>query len=411
MRTNAAPGGVLTRLLLANVLFGSGLFAHAFLYNFYLEALGRGPAQMGIAFSALTAGGLAALIPSGALVDRVGARAAYLAAAAIGGIGLAWGAVAEGLTAVYAAAFLAGAGTAAWRVATGPLLIAATDGATRARAFSWNIALLVGSGAAWTLGAGYLPGVFGGGLPGARATLAIGALGTLASAPLIPSVPTARSVGEAAAERVERGLARLAIPAPLAVAVVLIGLWMAASGMVLPFFNLWLNRAYHVPVERVGGIMAGAQLLAGAALVLGGEGAARRGALRMLPVWVALFPVAMLALAAGPVLGMAIGIFALQGIVPPASNALIDQLLLEGAPLHRRGAVSSWRGAATEGSGFVASAAGGFLLENSGFPVLFAVSAALAAAAGTALVLLLRRSGTRLHGAQASSLPLAGTEG
>lgn len=393
-------GIVLARVLLANVLFGSGLFAHAFLYNFYLEALGRGPAQMGLAFSALTAGGLAALVPAGALVDRWGPQAAFRAAAVLGGAGLAWGAAAEGPGAVYAAAFVAGAGTAAWRVATGPLLLAVARGAARARAFSWNVALLVGSGALWTLGAGVLPRLAGGGLFGVRVALAAGAVGTLASALLVPraEAPQPRAPAPGGPLR------RLAIPRGLAVAVGLVALWMAASGMVLPFFNLWLKRDYGMPVEQVGAVMAGAQLLAGLGLVLGGEGAARWGALRVLPLWVVVFPSVLALLAVAPALPLALGLFALQGIVPPATNALVDQLLLEGAPVERRGVVASWRGAATEGSGFVAAYAGGVLLEWTAFPVLFAAAGLLAITAGAGLVVVLRGGG--LHPAP---LPLAGS--
>ena len=50
--------------LAANVLFGSGLFFHAFLYNFYLDKLGMSPAVMGRAAAALTTGGLVTLLPA-----------------------------------------------------------------------------------------------------------------------------------------------------------------------------------------------------------------------------------------------------------------------------------------------------------------------------------------------------------
>ena len=46
-----------------NVLFATGLIIHAFLYNFYLEALGVSATVMGHAAAALTAGSLLTLIP------------------------------------------------------------------------------------------------------------------------------------------------------------------------------------------------------------------------------------------------------------------------------------------------------------------------------------------------------------
>jgi MFS family permease len=86
------------------VLFGAGLFAHAFLYNFYLERLGHGPAVMGGAAAALTAGGLTALAPAGLLVDRAGSRTAYLFACAAAAAGLLAGAFVERTGMIYAAA-------------------------------------------------------------------------------------------------------------------------------------------------------------------------------------------------------------------------------------------------------------------------------------------------------------------
>src|SRR6185436_5163763 len=102
--------------LAANVLFGSGLFFHAFLYNFYLDKLGLSPVVMGHAAAALTAGGLVTLLPAGWVVDRIGARGGLLLAGSICAAGLAAGAVTAAPLAIYAAAAVAGAGNAFWRV-------------------------------------------------------------------------------------------------------------------------------------------------------------------------------------------------------------------------------------------------------------------------------------------------------
>src|SRR5262245_34057502 len=80
--------------LCGNVLFGSGLFFHSFLYNFYLEALGQSPEIMGHAAAMLTAGGLAALLPAGRLVDRTRPGLVLLGATFAGAGGLGLGAVA-----------------------------------------------------------------------------------------------------------------------------------------------------------------------------------------------------------------------------------------------------------------------------------------------------------------------------
>src|SRR5690606_32670774 len=141
----------------ANALFAAGLFAHAFLYNFYLEALGLGEGSMGVAAASLTAGGLIALVPARPATDGLGPATTVLAAAAVCATGLALGGIVESPLAVYAAAVLAGLGTAAWRVCMGPILLALAPRRLRSRVFSWNVALLVGSGAAWTAVAGAIP--------------------------------------------------------------------------------------------------------------------------------------------------------------------------------------------------------------------------------------------------------------
>ena len=210
-------------LFAANVLFGAGLFAHAFLYNFYLQGLGLGEAVMGLAAASLTAGGLLALAPAGAVVDRVGPRAAFAGAAALTALGLAAGALVRAPLAVNAAAFLAGMGTATWRVAGGPLMLRLAPPHLRARAFSWNVAVLLGSGALWTAAAGAVPRWMQGmGMSeegGLRAALLMGALATGLSALAMLAVSSAtRDDGdlargtEGAPTRRSGGLRALAIP-------------------------------------------------------------------------------------------------------------------------------------------------------------------------------------------------------
>jgi predicted MFS family arabinose efflux permease len=125
-----------------------------------------------------------------------------------------------------------------------------------------------------------------------------------------------------------------------------------------------------------------------------GSLAARLGPARVLLGWVLLFAPAVWGLAGVAVLGPAIALYLVQGFAAPATHPLVDQLLLRGAPEDRRGAVSSWRNAATEGSGFAGAALGGVLLERTSFAVLFGVAGALGLVAGGALAaaFLLRRT-------------------
>lgn len=382
--------GALIPFFVANVLFGAGLFAHFLLYNFYLERLGFAEGAMGGAAAALTAGGLTALAPVGVAVDRWGTRAVYLAAVAACAAGLALGALAERTWLVLAAAVLAGAGAASWRVATGPVLMDLTDPGHRSRAFSWNVALLLASGAVWTALSGSVSEAVGGSaLGGLRTALLAGAGGTaLAGAAFL----FLRGPGKGAFGGTPRDAptarfapAGLAVPRDVAVLVLWIFVWMLGADLVLPFFNVYFQRVHGLGVARIGWIFAAAQALTAIIVFGGGELAQRWGPRRAFGVWGAVLPVALFAMLFMPGAGPAVALYFLQGLSGPATYPLLDQVVLETAPEARRGAASSWRTAATEGSGLVGAALGGALLERFGFPPLLALAAAVGGAGAWAL--------------------------
>jgi MFS family permease len=380
----------------ANVLFGAGLFFHAFLYNFYLERLGHGGAVMGAAAAALTAGGLASLLPAGILVDRWGTRGTYLTAAAVASLGLAAGAVAQRPIAIYMAAFVAGAGTATWRVAGGPIIMQLATPAFRSRGFSWNVGLLVAAGAGWMALAGALPrwveAVFEAGpLAGLRAALLAGAVGTMVAGILFAVGVRAPSLPPDAVTPSRPSLLPR-IPRGLALLVILVAWWMLAPALVLPFFNIYFSREHALDIGRIGLIFA-ATHVATALIVFGTGEAASRGSPRVtLACWMFLFAPVLWGLAAAETVGLAIVLYLVQGFVSPATNPLIDQILLERAPTGRRGAVSSWRNAATEVSGILGASAGGLILEAGSFGPLFWIAGALGLAAAVALTGALKRN-------------------
>jgi hypothetical protein len=88
-------------------------------------------------------------------------------------------------------------------------------------------------------------------------------------------------------------------------------------------------------------------------------------------------------------------LYGVQGFVPPATNALIDQLLLEQSPEHRHGAVSTARNAATELSGLAGAGIAGWLLQASSFPVLFVVAGMVATFGSIGLMLGFRGQPSR----------------
>jgi predicted MFS family arabinose efflux permease len=392
MQTRGQRGtlGALAPFFGANVLFGAGLFAHAFLYNFYLDALGFGEGAMGVAAASLTAGGLLTLAPAGLALDRWGSRSVYLGAVALAATGLVLGAWAERPAAVFAAAAVAGLGTASWRVAMGPVLMETAGPELRSRAFSWNVAFLLASGAVWTALAGSLSAWAGGGvssLGGIRAALLLGAAGTaLAGGAFLLLPDQGREAAAARAATTPEGAPRgLSLPRGVAVLVAAVFVWMLGAALVLPFFNLYFQRVHGMDVEEIGLIFAAAQALAAVVVFGGGELAQRWGPRRAFGVWAALFPLALLALVLGPGAWLAVAFFAVQGLPSPATNPLLDEIVLDTAPPEQRGAASSWRNGATEASGLVGASLGGVLLERAGFGPLMTVAAVVAAVGAWAL--------------------------
>jgi len=389
---------------------GAGLFCHAFLYNFYLEALGHDESVMGLAAAALTAGGLCALVPAGRLVDRYGPARLMVGAVLLASAGLAAGALVETPGPIYASAFLAGLGTVTWRVATGPVLMGVAGGPLRSRAFSWNVGLLVGSGAAWMAlaGAGSAR-LVGAGLAAEaahRTVLLVGAVATAAAAVLFG--PLARMTPPPAQPpaRRERGrggwlgsdtrFAARALPAVV--------VWMLAPALVAPFLNIYFSRVHALAVEQIGVAFGAAH--AGTALVLlvSGEIAARGSPRVALALWTLTFPPAVWLLGAAHGVEWALLLYFIQGIASPAANPLIDELLLSSTPPERHGAVSSWRNATTEVAGIVGAAAGGLVLRTWPFGPLFTGAAAVGLA-GAALLLLVTRSGPDRQGGAAREGP------
>jgi MFS family permease len=370
-------------LIVGNVLFATGLIFHAFLYNFYLEALHLTPEVMGHAAAALTGGGLVMLLPAGLFTDRAGPRAALTAAAVAVSAGLVLGAVAASPLAIYGAAAVAGAGSGLWRVATPPVLMGLTEAETRPRAFAWNVGLLVAWGGLGTAAAGgsfqWLQAHWGlARLPALRLALILGAVGSAASlllfrvlrAPAAPqraaSAPAAGSVG-ASAHALRDVL-------PL---VGLVAVWMVGPALAAPFFNIFFAHEHGLSIERVGFLLAAINVGWAVAVLGSGEVASRVGVRRLLVSSLLFFAPAIWGLSVAGTLGLAATFYLLQGLIAPITNPLIDQWLLGQVPPERQGAVSSWRQVAADASAMVGASVGGRLLAGGAFDPLFAVAAAV----------------------------------
>ena len=371
--------GPVLAVIAGNVLFGTGLIFHAFLYNFYLDALHLSSAVMGYAAAALAGGGLVTLLPAGTLTDRAGPRATVTTAAVVLAVGLALGAVAATPLAVYAAAAVAGAGSGIWRVAMPPMLMGLTEPGTRARAFAWNVGLLVAWGGLGTAIAGLTPGWLEhrGGLthlPAMRGALILGAALSAASVLLFRTL-------RAPVDRTAHGsaMAPASVPAspelmrrmlPL---VGLVTVWMLGPALAAPFFNIFFS--------AVNGGWA-------LAVLASGEVARRLGAVRVLNAALLFFAPAMLGLSVAGGVELAVALYFFQGLIGPVTNPLIDQWLLAQTPREQQGLVSSWRQVAADLSGMIGASLGGYLLASSGgsFESLFLVAGAIGLVGGIGLI-------------------------
>jgi len=348
---------------------------------------------MGFQAAAITAGGLLALFPAGIAIDRLGVRVVLLIGVAATAIGLALTAVARVPIEIYVAAALSGIGGVACRVSWSPAMMRLQDDRLRRRAFSWNAALLVGTGAGWTALAGSLPTwtahLAFAGLSGTQLTL-IGGAGVTALAafcywPLtLPGTDPVMNrptmvVGSAAVTQVT----------PLLTAVTF---WMVAAALVLPFFNVYFRDRFGMSVAGIGVMFGAVHVISALVLIVAAEAPRRWGTRPVLLCWMFAFAPTLAALGATGTLRVAIGLFFVQGLVGPATNPLIDQLLLERVPADRHGLVASWRNAGAEAAGFVGSAAGGLLLQRS-FPTLFLVAATVALLSGVLVAWVASRRG------------------
>src|SRR5207247_1312623 len=176
---------------------------------------------MGYAAAALAGGGLVTLLPAGTLTDRAGPRATVTTAAVVLAVGLALGAGAATPLVVYAAAAVAGAGSGVWRVAL------------RSR-------------------------VPEGGAPVAAAA-------------------------EPAAQSARVGTSLLATR-QLLLLVGLVAVWMLGPALAAPFFNIFFAREHRLSIERIGFILAAANVCWAIAVLAGGELGRRVGGGRVLVV-------------------------------------------------------------------------------------------------------------------------------
>src|SRR5262249_15093200 len=143
--------------LLSNVMQAMSVGALAILYTLFLTALGYDAQLIGALAVVGTLGGALGLLPSGALLDRVGWRTTLIFSNALGGAAILTQLLVPQRPVLYVTTFLVGVSVAMTIVVNAPLLAGASTPAERTTLFGVNNALNFLAGVRGTLRGGFLP--------------------------------------------------------------------------------------------------------------------------------------------------------------------------------------------------------------------------------------------------------------
>ena len=267
---NKDLGSEFWKLLAASFLFDSGMFVFFLLYNLYLLDLGFREDFLGWTTAAMALGSIVGSLPGGVLTQYGGLRNTLLVCfSTIPAICALRAASAAGPWLI-TLAFLGGVASSLWAVALPAVVAQITDSSNRAFAFSVIFAVGIGFGIAAGLAGGYLPKLFlflpsvHSAVGAKRAALLFGC--GLAALALWPASRLNLNALHAAERRPRarhypRGRFVMRFFPALAI-------WSLATGAFGPFFNAYFSRQLRVPVEHIGAIFAGAQLVQVFAILL-----------------------------------------------------------------------------------------------------------------------------------------------
>jgi MFS-type transporter involved in bile tolerance (Atg22 family) len=250
--------------------FDLGFSIYYFLFNLYLLDLHLNEKAIGLVGGALALGSVVGTLPAGFVAKKIGVRSllmvCFVAAPAMGALR----AVAIGEHAQVILAFIAGISMCLWGVCFLPAVARLTSEKNRASAFSLIFSVSVGSSALGGIVCGYLPQWLhkAGFTPSAAevkrlillASCAVAASGLMAVLKLQLPSPQATaaemenipgSIGRWR-WRVHPFLVRF-LPAMM--------LWTGVMASFMPFANVYLSRALHLPLVRIGVIFSVAKIV------------------------------------------------------------------------------------------------------------------------------------------------------
>ena len=400
--------------LLSNVMQATSVGALAILYTLFLTALGYDAQFIGALAVVGTLGGALGLIPSGALLDRVGWRTTLIFSNALGGAAILTQLLVPQQPVLYVTTFLVGISVAMTIVVNAPLLAGASTPAERTTLFGVNNALNFLAGVLGTLLGGFLPEwlkspavqnsaflhLFDPLLvsdPTARSyQAALLIVGALAIPSLIPIFlmrdertraasapePTPELVADPAAKMGWRERTRYLLTAGWREARGPIGRFSASqvfiglgAGLFFPFLSIYFVNELGATTAQFG-VLSSIQtvLLAGAAL-LSAPLAARFGKLRLAIVAQALSLPFLIVLGVSPLLGVAAVAYIARASLMNLGAPGLQAYYMEAVPEGRRGLASSVYNGVWQGAWALGALIGGSLITFIGYSSLFLVAA------------------------------------
>ena len=254
------------KLLATSFLFDSGMFIYFLLYNLYLLDLGFREDFLGWTTGAMACGTIIGSLPGGLFTQRFGLkRTLFVCLSLIPAIAVFRVTLVSSFWLV-ALAFLGGVAFSLWAVALPPVVAQITDARNRAFAFSVIFAAGIGFGVVAGFVGGYLPRLFlslpsmHNAIETKRAALLF-ACGVSGLA-LLPASRLKFKVGSVEAGEgsvpVKKHYPRNSFVKRFFPA---LAVWSFATGAFGPFFNAYFSRQLRFPVERIGAVLAGAQLV------------------------------------------------------------------------------------------------------------------------------------------------------
>jgi MFS family permease len=408
--------------LLSNVMQATSVGALAILYTLFLTALGYDAQLIGALAVVGTLGGALGLIPSGALLDRVGWRTTLIFSNALGGAAILTQLLIPQRPVLYVTTFLVGISVAMTIVVNAPLLAGASTPAERTTLFGVNNALNFLAGVLGTLLGGFLPewlkspavqnsALFTALSPVLVANPTAGiyqaallVVGALAIPSLIPiflmrdertraaSEPTPEPVAAPASKMGWRERVRLLTNDGTQLARGPIGRFSASqlfiglgAGLFFPYLSIYFVNELGATTPQFG-ILSSVQtvLLAGAAL-LSPPLAARFGKLRLAIVAQTLSLPFLIVLGVSPLLGVAAVAYLARASLMNLGAPGLQAYYMEAVPEGRRGLASSVYNGVWQGAWALGALIGGSLISLAGYGSVFLV----AAVCYTASILLL----------------------